>query len=851
MKAEETIDHRPWTIDSAVCRQPLRAAVLVAAVLLLLGGRAGAADTVEAWLTITNVPVHEAKITFDGVDQRMWSTTVTNSALQIHVTNTIAWARSNLYLHLVGNEPDSVNAIQYSTNDTLYFEGYPDEALSITTVSNWATVTYRTNTSSRSITVTVPVGNEPLTVQTQIVSGVVDILNNTNLTNKVSAAAAAMEDFLGADTQSQVSSNKSFVNGVWSGGVSNANVFGSFSLESNVWLTVPDHSYVGISNRSGGVFLFTEALSANRVLKYGEYQTLTPIPLPAQFGQSNYDGNTYFHITNGAWLSSPYISSEVYGQPTFLTGLFWVSNATLYMPPDSAFYSWDETISYNMFGYSDGRTVDSIMQLGDMNTGQFGYQTDAAGSVSIKSGAKLTNIVVRGPWTNAGAMILSNAPIETAVPGNNILTRPAEGNVLVISDSGGEVTVCAITNHFGDGDWLWVLNQTGYDMTFANSSGFTSIDTIRLRTVNLVSNVTVRSWGYALLVYHAFKWNVVYPEIAYAASTNVTLFIETNGVAVGARSNVNLIVGSGITLLATNNGDSNRVDIEISASGGGISGTNVTLGNVTALATGAVNVALSVIPATGTASNSFQVLGTNGVEVRFAVGSNDVLFGGSVLPTTNVAYDLGSATFYWRTGYVGSGVFSNVVIRGLTNSVGLTVSSPVGNTNDVAIIPGTNGGGGVLVKANGEVRLGTNVYAGLNGGITFSNSATADQNFLSQNGSVFLRSGYSGTKVFSSLPIESIQNFAINNDTFIYRTGAGTNGIGGPNSSSTPTGTLNASNYIVRGVVHFPSNTFSACPVTAAQMGVGGFVDWNSNGYGRWVSWTTDGSTIQNKILAP
>jgi hypothetical protein len=84
-------------------------------------------------------------------------------------------------------------------------------------------------------------------------------------------------------------------------------------------------------------------------------------------------------------------------------------------------------------------------------------------------------------------------------------------------------------------------------------------------------------------------------------------------------------------------------------------------------------------------------------------------------------------------------------------------------------------------------------------------------------------------------------------DTVIYRHGAGTNGFSATGGNSIPNGSIIASNHIFTGLAHFRTNTVNT-PPTAAQIGQGGFIFWNSNGT-PWVSRCLDGSTVESKSI--
>lgn len=191
----------------------------------------------------------------------------------------------------------------------------------------------------------------------------------------------------------------------------------------------------------------------------------------------------------------------------------------------------------------------------------------------------------------------------------------------------------------------------------------------------------------------------------------------------------------------------------------------------------------------------------------------------------------------------GSGSASNLNVRSLNgvDSLALTV-----NTNS-------------LVVTNGRVGIGTNAPGAaldVNGAVNFNGNMrgqSGSQFAITENGAtpagdraiVMFDGGTPTIALSGRLQFNATGLDAGSGDTVIYRHGSGTNGVG--TTASTPAGSIIASNHIFTGLAHFRTNTVNTAP-TAAQIGMGGFIFWNSNGT-PWVSRCLDGSTVESKSI--
>lgn len=281
-------------------------------------------------------------------------------------------------------------------------------------------------------------------------------------------------------------------------------------------------------------------------------------------------------------------------------------------------------------------------------------------------------------------------------------------------------------------------------------------------------------------------------------------------------------------------------------------------------------------------TNAIRIL-TNGVSV--AVGYTNINFTSGVTgylsgATLNLgvssagtsvdtnAFQPASATL---TNLSGTGALTNAaafVASGSGSASNLNVRSLNGGPS-LALLVDTN----ALVVTNGNAGIGTNApsnrltisgHVDVSGNITNTGNMSAGNFFAYGTGGYTTRNTVTGNRTFlvfdggggsvqQQMAAAAVIKWNSTSgtidsgtlDTWIYRHGSGTNGIG--TTASTPGGSIIASNHIFTGLAHFRTNTVNT-PPTAAQLGQGGFIIWSSNG-SPWVSRCLDGSTVESKSI--
>lgn len=426
----------------------------------------------------------------------------------------------------------------------------------------------------------------------------------------------------------------------------------------------------------------------------------------------------------------------------------------------------------------------------------------------------------------AGALLARAADSPTVIYSTLRLNGAAFSNVVVqltpiqLSTMSNSIvapfTYSNVTRYDGTLTITSVVPQS-YRVTLRYSTGITSFTncfTGLTGTIYASDYICGASPTNGLIAYSTAQ-----ADALFALRTNA-IRMQTNGVSVAA-GYTNLNWSSGVTGYLS--GATLVLGVNASGGGGDAGGTNarqfgsLILTNLSG--TGALTNAAAFQPASTTLSN---LAGTGAL--------------------TNSAQFVES----------GSGSASNLNVRSLNgvNSLALTV-----NTNS-------------LVVTNGRVGIGTNaparpldvagtISAGAGSATQPSYAFNSDTNsgFYSSSDDV-LNVTVGGTRsyLWTGTILGANNNSVIGwysagfgaFDTGMYRVGAGTNGISS-SSAVAPSGSIIASNHIFTGLAHFRTNTVNT-PPTAAQIGMGGFIYWNSNGT-PWVSRCLDGSTVESKSI--
>jgi len=293
------------------------------------------------------------------------------------------------------------------------------------------------------------------------------------------------------------------------------------------------------------------------------------------------------------------------------------------------------------------------------------------GQLSVEIG--ITNSILTGTNINKGdyaeLMTINTTPangINFAVPFTNVFTRYDAGPTAawsINSLTGGR-----------DGRRIKLLNNTAFTLTIADESGADATVANRIRTPSRL-DTTVITNGFANLVYDATlsRWRLenVYPESAITQTTNGVASVWTNSVAVSPNvtTNINFISGANITMKATNN--SGSVDISIAGAAGGGTNTLFQTNGTSLGSAGTVNWTTGV---TGYLAGAVANLGVNVTGGSGALQTNANQFGAQVVLTVKDTALVTNLTQYGTANVTGLSTNMAVQTANQTNLANLVLN---------------------------------------------------------------------------------------------------------------------------------------------------------------------------------
>jgi hypothetical protein len=136
---------------------------LTFAILLLLASAASASTRISATLTITNAPTTNGmSLTAAGSTRIFTNTPALNPAIYVSTNATVGGSTTNLFLNLARYRLTAPINITYAGTNAIKFQAGLDQALTLSIVGDWASVSYATQLVATPFTVPVRV---PLDVE--------------------------------------------------------------------------------------------------------------------------------------------------------------------------------------------------------------------------------------------------------------------------------------------------------------------------------------------------------------------------------------------------------------------------------------------------------------------------------------------------------------------------------------------------------------------------------------------------------------------------------------------------------------------------------------------------------------
>lgn len=452
-------------------------------ILLVLAVSTAQAQLITDKLTLTNNPVNGQLLIVNG-DTRTWMDTVTTPASQIQTTNSIGWALTNLFNHVIATRFANVNPT-YASSTALNFQTL--KAL-VVTPTGWATNLYTTNSTTPTLNVEVPFTAMASTDQVTIASYLVAGLESS--ITLASTAAPWLANYEGLTTTQTNSGLKTFTG---ANVYSNAAQFFTGGGISNVALT--NITYLKGSNGIYWALILVNPVMTN-AQNYG-----APFHSPGSGGNSEQFGISA-SATGSAALAVG-TSAGASGVSSVALGSFAQGNA------DYSTAIGEGTLGNNTHSTAIGADAATTAATQVM-LGTSGDYVMMPGNAQIVG--TLTNLHTAGTNVFDGDIAFLRKNITTLVNSNNVVSVSTNLYVKLSGPSGPFCVASMITsggNH--DGCIRILQNSTGFTMVIANESGFDGTAANRIYTGANADVAITNNPGFAQLIYDASlsRWCVM------------------------------------------------------------------------------------------------------------------------------------------------------------------------------------------------------------------------------------------------------------------------------------------------------------------------------------------------------
>lgn len=393
---------------------------------------------ITATVTVTNLPAAGNTITVNADPARTWVTNVVTPATQILIpTNSaVGSAATNLWLEIAQHAFSGPIIAQWqnpaSNTNVITLIGALDQTMAVAINTNWASVSYSTQTVTAMYTVRVPGSGETASVRTNIFTLLVTAIDSY-AQNKFTAGTTALLNYVDNASNQTNGGNKT-----WSG---NARFNGAVTLNSGT-VDVVGGTVITLEN---GTSL---TLASNGTVNLGANSTMS---FASGSKVSSFSG---LNTTN--WDFEYVADSNTVARLGDVTN-FWTSRL-------AGNSSWSSTNNFK----SAVVTNLFVVNFGWPVTGLVANSTVLQGPTSIQG-------PLSSGWnTNNSLAAGVNQDVNLGATGNGILSGGPAGG---FSIDGFAPSLIA------DGELLTVWNQTSQVLTIANESGAEATPSRRILTL--------------------------------------------------------------------------------------------------------------------------------------------------------------------------------------------------------------------------------------------------------------------------------------------------------------------------------------------------------------------------------
>lgn len=625
---------------------------LTAFLFILACMTAGAVDRVTVTIAVTNAPATGATLVGNG-NTRTWTNVTTSATIATNLASiAVNHSTTNLFLALAaypftGPRP----TLAWLRTNAITLEGPYGGAMVFTAAGGWAQITSATQSTDNAYTARWPAGGMLSTVASNQFSAFVEGIN-TWATNTFNTNAWALTNYLdvGPDTHI-LTAGKQVHNGIFSNitahivGGTMSNVIGHTITITN--LSVPgtgtSSMKIGASSVASGTASIavgnSSSASEQNAAAFGRAALASGTGSTALGNSANAAAVDSTALGNGATLLSAATNGTAVGE-----------GALVYGWRGSAFGSDAFASASNSMVIGPGVTAS------EANLALIGGEGQFVRINTWLDATTLTNSYLRGT-NRIEALSFPVYSISSLANGNNVAVPATNSYIRFTGTITANSTLCGLAGAQDDGRLLLLENRTGYTLTLANESGVDPTPANRIATAtgsdtdlaNLASAILIRDAS-------ASRWRLamVYPSLTSATNaipltdghgTNLNTWasavdkipLTVNAITGGTNDafRINNTNGAAVVTLGSNNVFSvSNLQVKASPTSGYVLTADAS-GNATwqAAASGgwttnqtnvitynsAVGVApLRLVPMTGTTSNVFEIMDTNGVMPNFA-----------------------------------------------------------------------------------------------------------------------------------------------------------------------------------------------------------------------------------------
>ncbi len=509
---------------------------LLSLVFLLLAWPASAAITnrITATVTITNVPTMVPTNTLTINSKTItWTNAVGGSPSTLVLTNTtVTTSATNLYNQLQTYQLSGPIVVRWSNTNAIDLVGQPDQAMILSRVGNWASITYSTQVVVFALNVRVPISVETATNRQFIASGLVQGISDYS-TSAVAMAATAMTNFVGRTNQQTIGqkfiTNSTFLSPITTNLVNygealhspGTNFANSFQAGYGAQATNNFSMAVGVGAKGYGLY---GTAAGNLANASGEGSSAGGVLADASGYNSSVWGaggiaSGYKSTALGTLTSATHSNSTVLGVGGVST------EADQIMLGTSTVRAWahklvvdTSALITNGSVWGGALTNVSLAVVGQTVTNQYVDNSNAKNLSVTNSltatnaainGLAATNSIFRGTNIISGDLSFTRLNVTSIANGNNSGLLFGTNTNIKISGPSAAFTFCGISGG-RDGKVYRVTKTNSFTWTIANDSGTDPVAANRILT-GTGADITVTNNPGTVWFYYdseAARWNV-------------------------------------------------------------------------------------------------------------------------------------------------------------------------------------------------------------------------------------------------------------------------------------------------------------------------------------------------------